>query len=175
MGNSMSETRTLEDCIGDAKETLVENLEGQENYLRRHGADDIVSDSIYECADGAVPTYTGDIIEVFGSDGCLWYETPDNDCKSVIDTISRVIYEALVAALYEYANDLQGDDIVCEEGGCDEEDDHELPADENPRCKLHCGGLDSCEDCQEADVEDTEVAFANAQDANLRAEDAKNN
>ena len=170
----MSETRDLEDCIGDAKETLVDILEGHENYLRRHGADDTVSDAIHECADGAVPVYTGDLIEVFGSDSCLWYETPNSGfegCQSVVAAITLMIYETIEAALYEYANDLQGDDIVCEEGGCDEEDDHDLPADENPLCKLHCGGRKTCEDCQEEAKEAIEAFDADAQDTSMRAED----
>lgn len=162
----MSETRDLEDCINDAKESLVENLDGQENYLRRHGADSIVNDSIHECADSGVPVYTADIIDVFRSDSHLWYEAPDSGfegCESVTAAMSVMIYEAITAALYEYANELERDDIVCEEDECGEDDDHDVPADDNPRCKLHCGGLETCDDCREeaengADAQDADYS-----------------
>ncbi len=146
------ETRDLEDCIKDAKETLAENLEGQENYLRRHGADETVSDSIHECADGGVPVYTGDLLDVFGSASELWCTAPDSGfdgCDGITDAISRVIYDAIVQALYEYANELEGDDLVCEATDCGDEDDHDESADDDVACKQHCGGPSECEACEE--------------------------
>ncbi len=173
----MSETRDLKDCIKDAKETLVENLDGQENYLRRYGADNIVSDSIHECADGGVPVYTADIIDVFRSDSDLWYEKPSSGfegCESVTAAMSLLIYEAITAALYEYANELEGDDIVCEEEGCEEDDDHDDVADDNPRCTLHCGGLETCDECREKAEEAAEAEDADAADvAHAREEEDK--
>ena len=152
------ETRDLEDCIKDAKEALAENLEGQENYLRRHGADEIISDAIHECADGAVPVYTGDLLDVFRSDNDLWsaqveaFDAPG----SITDAISRVIYDAINAALYEYADELDGDDLVCETTHCGDEDDHDESADDNVTCKQHCGGPDNCESCEEEAAEATD-------------------
>ena len=177
------ETRDLEDCITDAKESLVENLEGQENYLRRHGADNTVSESIHECADSAVPVYTADIIDVFRSDSGLWYETPDSGfegCESIMAAMTMMIYEAITAALYEYANELEDDELVCEADGCDEEDDHDVSADDAVLCKAHCGGLETCDDCREeaeqdaeaeSDIEFTAENETDTQDADLRAKD----
>ena len=172
----MSETRDLEDCIKDAKESLVENLDGQENYLRRHGADNIVSESIHECADSDVPTYTVDIIDVFRSDSGLWYATPDSGmegCESVTAAMSLLIYEAISAGLYEYANELEGDDLVCEADGCGKEDDHDISADDGAACKEHCGGAEECDDCQEEAEEAAVAADADGQDADLQAKDEK--
>ena len=146
------ETRDLEDCTKDAKETLVENLDGGANYLRRHGADEIVSDLIHECADGAVPIYTGEMLDVFGSDMALWYIEPDNGfegCEGITEAISRVIYDAINQALYEYASELEGDDLVCEATDCGDEDDHDESADDDVACKQHCGGPDECTTCEE--------------------------
>lgn len=160
----MAETH-LEDCITDAKGSLVENLEGHENYLRRHGADSAARDAIHEAANGAVPVYIYDLLDVFRSESNLWYETPDSGfdgCESVMGAISLMIYEAITAALYSYANELEGDDIVCEEDGCDKEDDHDTPAEVNPRCTEHCGGVGACDTCQEAYDADYCAALAEA-------------
>ncbi len=168
------ETRDLDDCISSAKESLVENLEGQENYLRRHGADNIVSDSIHECADGAVPVYTSELIDVFHSDSALWYDTPQSGfegCETVVAAISLMVYEAITAGLYEYANELEGDDLVCEADGCNEEDDHDVDADDDVACKAHCGGAEECDMCKEEAEEAAEAADADAQDADLRAKE----
>ncbi len=146
------ETRDLEDCIKDAKESLVENLVGQENYLRRHCADETVSESIHECADGAVPVYTGDLLDVFGSDSDLWCAAPDSGfegCDGITDAISRVIYDAVSTALFEYAHELEGDDLVCEATDCGDEDDHDVSADIDVTCKEHCGGPSECAACEE--------------------------
>ncbi len=159
----MSETRDLDDCISDAKESLVENLDGQENYLRRHGADNIVSEAIHECADGGVPVYTADIIDVFRSDSHLWYETPDSGfegCESVTAAISLLIYEAITAALNEYANELEGDDLVCEAANCGDMDDHDDSADSDVACKAHCGGVQECVTCEEESELHAETAEA---------------
>ncbi len=148
------ETRDLDDCIDDAKEVLADCLDGDggANYLRRHGADDKVGDLIHECADGAVPVYNWDLIDVFRSSTELWCMEPDCDFDGddgIIGAISRVIYDAISAALYEYANDLEGDPIQCEEPDCDNEDDHDEPVDEEPRCTAHCGGLQTCAQCRD--------------------------
>ncbi len=171
------ETRDRGDCIKDAKDSLVENLEGQENYLRRHGADNTVSDSIHECADGAVPVYTADLIDVFRSDSALWYETPQSGfegCETVVAAISRMIYEAITAALYEYANELEGDDLACEADSCSFDDDHDVSADSDVACKAHCGGAEECEACEEEAAEAAEAADADAADvAHAQEEEAK--
>lgn len=169
------ETHDLDDCITDAKESLVDNLDGQENYLRRHGADSSVSESIHECADGAVPVYVGDLIEIFRSDHVLWSATPDNGfegCESVPDAISRLLYEAITAALYEYVNELEGDELVCEATDCGDVDDHDVSADEDVTCKAHCGGTKECEMCEEEAEEAMEAADADAADVAHAQEEA---
>lgn len=153
-----NETQDLQGCIDIAKEYLVDNLDGGLNYLRRHGADETASDLIHECADGNVPIYTGELIDVFRSSMELWNEAPDcgfEGDNGIVGAISRVIYDAISSALREYANELEGDPIMCEEDGCDEEDDHDEPADEEPRCMTHCDGAGSCEECtEEAELAD---------------------
>lgn len=147
------ETRDLDDCISDAKETLVGCLDGGANYLRRHGADNSVNDLIHECADGAVPIYYHDLLDVFGEASELWHEAPDCGFEGdggILGAIARVIYDAIYSALYEYANELEGDSILCEADGCEDEDDHDEPTDDDPRCKEHCGGVAACEVCAEA-------------------------
>lgn len=167
------ETRDLKDCIEDAKESLAENLDGQENYLRRHGVDEIINDSIHECADGAVPVYNSDLLNVFGSDSSLWYAEPDTGFdgnNGIIGAISRVIYDAISSALYEYADDLDGDDLVCEATDCDDEDDHDESSDNDVACKAHCGGPDECESCEEEAEEATRSLNA---DVTAAEEEAK--
>ncbi len=164
----------IEDCIKGAKESLVENLEGQENYLRRHGADNIVSESIHECADSGVPVYTADIIDVFRSDSDLWYATPDSGmegCENVTAAMSLMIYEAITAGLYEYANELEGDELVCEADGCDEPDDHDVSANDAVACKEHCGGEKECVACEEESELHAEAADADAADVAHAQED----
>lgn len=148
----MAEEQDLQDCIDDAKESLAESLDGGANYLRRHGADDTVSDAIHECADGAVPIYHYDLLNVFRSSSELWNEAPDcgfEDGNGIMGAIQRVIYDAITSALYEYANELEGDPIMCEADGCDSEDDHNEPGEDDPRCKAHCGGAGACLECAE--------------------------
>lgn len=151
------ETRDLEDCVDDAKETLTDCLDGGANYLRRHGADDKVCDLIHECADGAVPVYTSDLLDVFGEASELWCAEPDTGFESgggITGAIQRVIYDAIYSALYEYANGLEDDPVCCEEPGCDDEDDHGDVADDDPRCTAHCGGRETCDKCRdEAEAE----------------------
>ncbi len=142
------EIRDLQDCIDEAKKSLVEHLDGGANYLRRHGQDDTVSDLIVGCAGRAVPVYNSDLLDVFESDSGLWYIEPDGGFKgahSIIGTIRRAIYNAIGDALGEYADDLEGDALMCEADDCDEEDDHG-DGGEPPRCKAHCDP-DICAEC----------------------------
>lgn len=147
-----NETRDLQDCVNAAQNSLVDCLDGGANYLRRHGADDTVSDAIPECTDGAVPIYYHDLLSVFQSSSELWHETPDcgfEDDHGIMGAIQRVIYDAINSALYEYANELEGDTLVCEADGCNEEDDHDEPDEDDPRCLSCCGSLETCEACRE--------------------------
>lgn len=149
-----NEMQDIQDCIDDAKESLGDYLDGGANYLRRFGADNTVSEAIYDAANGAVPIYQDDLLNVFRSSSELWSEAPDcgfEDGNGIMGAIRRVIYDAITQALHEYANELEGESIMCEEDGCDEEDDHDEPDDEGTRCLSHCGGLEVCEACQEKD------------------------
>lgn len=155
------EHRDLDDCTKSAKESLVDTLEGGENYLRKHGCDDTVSTLLFECADGAVPTYTGELLDVFGEAQELWYTTPDcgmdGGDNGVIGIISRVIYDAISEALHEYVAELEGDDLECDVmiagTPCGTPDDHDPiysdPPVDHVRCKAHCDGAPDCEPCQE--------------------------
>lgn len=165
----MCEERDVSDCVDEAKEAVAESLEGGANYLRRYGADDLVSTAIHEAADDAVPTTTTVLLQVFSNSSELWYSQPecgfDNSGGGIVSAIARVLYASINTALYEWANDLEGDTLVCEADECESMDDHEPCANENHcvacladtdvlRCTAHCGGVGACERCAVALIEE---------------------
>ena len=137
----------LRDLIEEAKETLVEVMDGGANSLRRgHPSDD----TIVEVADGAVPVYTYDLITVYRSSPSLWGASPDivMDRDTGVDAvISRAIYEEVQQALFEYARELGEEPIECTVDDCGQPDDH-LDTD-GGLCTEHCGECDECEEEEE--------------------------
>ncbi len=160
-------TRTLDDCIADAKAALIEPLDGGANYLRRYGADIAVSDNLHHAADGAVPAHANVLIEVFGSDCNLWYSDPASGLSKndgVIGAMSRVVFDAIAGALADWVSELEDDPLVCEADECESDDDHAVcpnethcgacDAEGEVRCTSHCGGAGACERCAVALIEE---------------------
>lgn len=135
---------TLRSIIEDAKESLVELMDGGENALRKgHPSDDLIS----EVADGAVPVYNYDRISVLQSSSELWCDRPDlaSDDSDIIDLIGFAIYEAVEQALYQYVRDLGEEPVQCTVDDCGGDDDH-LDTD-NETCIEHCDNSE-CDECQ---------------------------
>lgn len=150
--HTMCETRDLDDCITEAKEAVVASLEGGANYLRRWRADDLVGTAIHEAADAAVPALSHTLLQVFGSADHLWFNEPEcgfgNGEHGVMGVISRVVYDEIHTALYEWASELEADTLVCEADSCENEDYHNERTDPGiVRCQACCGGAGVCERC----------------------------
>jgi hypothetical protein len=99
---------TLDDLFSNARETFTDNYdpaEGQSDYT--------TDDTIREIADQTVPIHHGDLLEVAMS--ALWLATEEpeimafNGENTAVNAIAGNIYEAIVADLYEYKNELDED------------------------------------------------------------------
>ncbi len=159
---------TIDKCIEDAKEALIEPLDGGANYLRRYGANGIVSDNLHHAAIATVPARANELLEVFGSDCNLWYTSPANGFvrggDGIVGAISRVVFDAIEKALAAWVDELDGDPLVCEAHECESDDDHVLcpnethcgacDAEGEVRCTSHCGGAGACERCAVALIEE---------------------
>lgn len=160
---------TLDDCIESAKAEVLAALDGGANSLRRGNDDEILTDSaIHEAADRAVPALSHTLLAVFGSADHLWFNDPesgyDRHEHGIMGAISRVVYDGINAALWEWANALTGDTLVCEAPDCESTDDHDIcpneehciacRADTDVRCTACCGGPGACERCAVALLEE---------------------
>lgn len=164
----MNDPLTLDDCIKAAKANVLASLEGGANALRRNDDEVLTDSAIHEAAERATPALSDHLLAVFSSANHLWFNDPESGYArhehGVMGAISRVVYDAINTALWEWANALDGDTLVCEAADCGFTDDHEPCPNEahciacraatDVRCKAHCGGVGACERCAVALVEE---------------------
>ena len=105
---------TLQSCIDNAIETLKEWWEDGEC---RHARD--IEDDIYEIADGAVPIYNSDLLEVAADSPMVAMAEPEcgpafDGTPTPINIIAANIYEAITEALHIAARDLEEEADIAE-------------------------------------------------------------
>jgi hypothetical protein len=98
---------TLQDCLNNAEEALRETWEWNEC---RYASD--VEDDIFEVADGAVPIYNSDLLEVASNSPDMALLAPEcgpafDGTPTPINIIAANIYEAITAELYGVAQALE--------------------------------------------------------------------
>jgi len=94
------------------EKNLIEELNDNKKDILEH---EYPSDLIHEYADGWIPIYNGDLIDVLGSDHALaevddYGLLPQN--PSVHDIIRTAIYERLIGVAYEWLNDNEKKDVA---------------------------------------------------------------
>lgn len=137
---------TLRGIIEGAKETLIDITDGGENAIRKGTPTD---DHITEAADGAVPVYHSQLLELAAGNNNLATDEPDIGPAFVgtptpVNIIAANIYEAVQEALHEYVQELAGEPLQCTVKDCGEDDDH-LDTD-NETCIEHCDN-EECDEC----------------------------
>ena len=105
---------TLQGCIDNAIETLQEWWEDGEC---RHARD--IEDDIFEIADGAVPVYNSDLLEVAVDSPYVALSEPEcgpafDGTPTPINIIAANIYEAIIEALYVEARRLEDEADIAE-------------------------------------------------------------
>ena len=98
-------TRGLEDIIEDAIDTLKVDYEGYLDSDEPH-------DAIHEIADGAVPVYTGDLMELAANNLELATNTPElgpafDGEPTPVNIIAANVFEAVEAALWQAHRDIR--------------------------------------------------------------------
>lgn len=91
---------------------LIDELNDNKKEILEH---EYPSDLITEYADGWIPIYNGDLIEVLSSDHSLSNVNdtgllPEN--PSVHDIIRTAIYERLIGVAYEWLNDNEEKEVA---------------------------------------------------------------
>ena len=93
---------TLQQLKEGAKEQLQEAI--AENWYAH------IEDGIYEIADGFIPVYYSDMLEVLYTSNDLDFvdeHNPPSNIKSIYDIIQWNIYNELIAYLYRELDELQ--------------------------------------------------------------------
>ena len=138
---------TLRGVIESAEESLQERVDEEDDINDRIRFLDEPHDAIHEIADGAVPVYTGSLLEVAANDITLATAEPElgpafDGSATPTNIIAANIYEAVTNALFEEATrlktDLESSKVFCD--AC-VDDYHE---DDLTTC-TH--GLELCKDC----------------------------
>ena len=94
---------TLHELRGYARENLDEAVE--------YGIDEI-SDTIHEIADGLVPVYYSDLLELASDNNDLATDVPEigpafDGEPTPVNIIAANVYEWLTAQLWDYASELE--------------------------------------------------------------------
>jgi hypothetical protein len=126
----MPDEMTLQRCIDSAEEDLREYWDWNEC---RYASD--VEDEICEIADGAVPIYNSDLLEVAANDADMAILEPDcgpafDGTPTPINIIAANIYEAITTALYALAQTLEEEAEENEEDWDVEDEDEDEDWDE---------------------------------------------
>ena len=107
-GKTMTDKTTMYQLEKD----LIEELNENKKEILEH---EYPSDLITEYADGYVPIYNGDLIDVLGSDHTL-SEVDDpgllNQNPNVHDIIRTAVYERLISTAYQWLNDNEKKEAV---------------------------------------------------------------
>ena len=107
-GKTMTDKTTMYQLEKD----LIEELNDNKKEIFEH---EYPSDLITEYADGYVPIYNGDLIDVLESDHTL-SEVDDygllNQNPSVHDIIRTAVYERLISTAYQWLNDNEKKEAV---------------------------------------------------------------
>jgi hypothetical protein len=91
----------LQDILDSAREELKEYAQGEIEEI---------SDAIHEIADGQVPVYTSDLMELAAEDIALATREPElgpafDGSPTPVNIVAANVYEAITEALWEYWND----------------------------------------------------------------------
>lgn len=119
---------TLDDCIRDAREAIIENAEYSKdelNGMSRTKLEDWLSDAMHEATDGAVPIYYSDIFAVLADPRAFSQDI--NELGGATDDMSKnaqiAIYMAIQEALYDDASLLDEIEAIANPDEEDESDE----------------------------------------------------
>ena len=110
----MTDTReTLQSRIDDAVEELVTHVERLTEEEREEFFEE-PHDWIHECADGSVPVYNQDLLEIACADIAMALSVPEigpafDGTPTPINIIAANIYEAIEDALWDKLQDMKAD------------------------------------------------------------------
>ena len=116
-------TTRLIDVIANAKEELEDEVESQfeTNDDRLHFLKE-PHDRIHEIADGSVPVYTSDLMEMAANDNNLACDEPElgpafDGSATPVNIIAANVFEAIEDGLWEKAQELHGEvqDLIDQE------------------------------------------------------------
>lgn len=96
---------SIEQIERDAVQEFRERIESGESF---YGGEP--HDAIHEVADGAVPVYTGDLMELAAQDIALATDEPEigpafDGSPTPVNIVAANVYERITAALWEFWND----------------------------------------------------------------------